>query len=109
MDCDPGVAVYALVDERERQLKWVALVGLGHDSGGFREHGRQRFGQRTGQFGCGTIWRGGEYEVEGAVACSAQMGERVAAVDGSVAAHRVQVAPDRLDRTRVAVHEHGRV
>src|SRR3954451_21769170 len=105
MDRDAGIAVAALHDQRERQLERVALVRFGHDACVFCGEPGQPLGERSGQTGRNIIWRVAEHEVEAALRAP-QPAHRVGALHARLDLQRLQVALDRGDRLRVALHEH---
>src|SRR3954471_21967587 len=107
VDRDAGVAVDALVDERQRESERRALVGFGHGERGLGEESGQQLGQPVPRLGGGTIWRVRENEVEGRLRVGTpEVGERVADPDHRVGvADRAEVRADRVRGPAAAFHE----
>src|SRR3954451_15622342 len=106
VDGDPGVAVDALVHERQCQLERRALVRFGHGEGGLVENGGEQLGELFPQTGGGTIRRVGEHEVVRAHVAG-EVGQRVLGADRCRwVADRAQVRADDLGGAPAGFDEH---
>src|SRR5215207_5323221 len=96
VDSDQGVAVAALVDERQLELEWCAPVALTDDAPAWCEDG----GHQRGEVRCPSlrlaVWRVEEDQIVGGATgvCVAQYPPGVVAYHLRVHAQGVQIGPD---------------
>src|SRR5215510_11851272 len=102
MDRDARVAVRPLLDERQRQLQWLALVGFGHGSCAFGKYRGEEFGKGSPESRRRIIRRVDEDEVVRGLPVP-QERQGVPLYDGRADVDELEVAADRGARARVAV------
>src|SRR5207248_9873879 len=88
---DARVAVSALARQRDGEIERCALVGFGHDEGGFGKDPRQELGQPFTELGGGIIWGVEEYEVVQRALVAPEERQRVALHHPRGRSERVQV------------------
>src|SRR5450755_1815229 len=110
MDSNQGVAVAALVDEREIELQGRPPVALADHAAPRRQDGGQRGGELGGQAAHTAVWGIEENQIVllRASACRSEEGEGVAPVHPRVELEGSDVAPDRVNRGRRAVDQRRR-
>src|SRR3954453_23607547 len=97
MDADQGVAVAALVSQREVDGQRRPAIALADDERGGRQHSWQRLRQLAPEALRQAIWRveKDEIVVASLPRCGAEEPQSVRAADFGLAADRLEVGPDR--------------
>src|SRR5829696_4287289 len=109
VDSDQGVAVAALVDERQLELEWCAPVALTDDAPAWCEDG----GHQRGEVRCPSlrvaVWRVEEDQIVGGATgvCVAQYPSGVVAYHPGVHAQGLEIGADRRDGGSRVVAQQG--